>query len=75
MPACGSCRLWSGVDDPNELILMEQWSSEEGLEDHIRSDEFRKVLAVMDLAVEEPEITRVKGSSNGGMELLERIRG
>ena len=75
IPACESCRLWSGVEDPNELILLEQWSSHQVLEDHIRSDEFRKVLAVMDLASEEPEIACVKGSSKEGMEFVERLRG
>jgi quinol monooxygenase YgiN len=75
IPSCQSCRLWSGVEDPDELILLEQWSSQEGLEDHIRSDEFLKVLAVMDLASQEPEIAFVEGSSREGMEFVERLRG
>jgi quinol monooxygenase YgiN len=75
MPSCQSCGLWSGIEDQDELILLEQWSSQEGLEDHIRSDEFRKVLAVMDLASKEPEIAFVEGSSKEGMELVERLRG
>ena len=75
IPSCQSCRLWSAVEDPDELILLEQWSSKEGLEDHIRSDEFRKVLAVMDLASQEPEIAFVEGSSREGIELVERLRG
>ena len=74
-PGCESCTLCSDVDNDDELILLEEWSSQESIEKHIRSDEFRKVLAVMDMANEQPKIAFVTASSTAGMELVEQTRG
>jgi quinol monooxygenase YgiN len=73
-PGCQCCRLCSNVDNDDELILLEKWHSQESMEDHIRSDEFRKVLAVMDLATRQPEFAFITVSSTAGMELVERLR-
>jgi len=70
---CHSCKLYSHIDNDDVLILIEQWQSQESLEDHICSGGFRKVLAVMDLASRQPEITFHKVSSTEGMELVERL--
>jgi quinol monooxygenase YgiN len=74
-PGCLSCSLCSEVDNDDELILLEEWNSRESIEKHIRSEEFRKVLAVMDVAIEPPKIAFITASSTAGMEFIEQIRG
>jgi hypothetical protein len=44
------------------------------LERHIASDEFRKIMAMIDMAVELPEISFHTVSSTIGFELVEKIR-
>jgi quinol monooxygenase YgiN len=74
MPGCQGCTLCSEVDNDDELILLEKWHSQESMEEHIRSDEFRKILAVMELAIKQPKIAFISVSSTAGMEFVERLR-
>ena len=57
-----------------ELFLIEEWEAMAELERHIASDEFRKIMAIMDMAVEPPEISFHSVSSTFGFELVEKIR-
>lgn len=73
--SCISCRLYQDVDDENLISFVQEWDSREALETHIRSNDYRKVLAVMELASEPPEIKFVESLKTDGMELLEEIIG
>jgi len=72
---CLHCGFYSNTQNDDELILLEKWESEEAMEKHIRSDEFRKIIAAMETVIEPPEIRFNKVTSTEGMELVERIRG
>ena len=72
---CISCQLYQDVEDKNLVYLIQEWESQEALDDHIRSDHYRKVLAVMELASEPPEIRFITATHTAGMELIERLRG
>ena len=74
-PKCVSCRLYQDADDAARLAFVQEWESQEALDEHIRSDDYRKILAVMELASERPEITFIMASHTAGMELIERLRG
>ena len=50
LPGCRSVQLYSHFSTPGDFVLIEEWNSPEALYNHIRSDDFRKVLALMDLA-------------------------
>jgi len=54
---------------------VEEWESQADLDKHIRTDDFRKILAVMDISNEPPEIKFNTVSKTVGMEFIERIRG
>jgi len=72
---CLCCNFYSSTQNDDELILIQKWESHEKLERHIRSDEFRKILAAMETVIEPPEITFLTVASTEGMELVERILG
>jgi len=55
-------------------MLTEKWESTAEVERHIDSDEFRKIMAIMDMAIEPPEISFHRVSSIMGFELVEKIR-
>ncbi len=72
---CLHCGFYSNTQNDDELILLEKWESEEVMERHIRSNDFRKVIAAMETVIEPPEITFFTVASTEGMELVERILG
>ena len=72
---CISCRLYQDVEDENLMSLVQEWESREALETHIRSKDYRKILAVMELASEPPEIKFAESLKTDGMELIEEIIG
>jgi quinol monooxygenase YgiN len=53
---CLGCRLYLDAREEGTLLFEEIWSSEKGFQLHLRSDEFRTVLLVVEMATTPPEI-------------------
>ena len=70
---CLRCNLLEDVQDPTEVVFVEDWRSEEAFVRHIRTDVFRRVLQGMDLAAEPPEVRIKSVSGVGGMERLREL--
>ena len=72
---CLSCRLYH--DEQVEAVFMveEVWNSQEDLDRHLRSDDYRNMLFVTEMAVEPPEIRFRTVSQSAGLEIVERARG
>jgi len=47
---CLACRCYRDLDQEGVLFLVEESSSPERMQRHLRSDEFRLLLALMDLS-------------------------
>ncbi len=73
-PGCLGC--WLYEEDPlhNHVRYGEQWSSEEDLYDHIRSDLYRRILEAMELSSLTPDAQFHYVSETKGLELIEAIR-
>ena len=71
---CISCRVYQGVEVDHAVMLEEVWRNEEDLERHLRSDEYRKVLLVVEMALEPPEIRFHTISHSTGVETIEKAR-
>ena len=73
-PGCVNCRIYSEIDDKSALILLEEWNSQADLDRHLRSDHYRKVLALMDMSNTQPEIKFNTISDTKGIEAIEAAR-
>jgi quinol monooxygenase YgiN len=73
-PGCISSRLYQDVNDPKALTLFEEWKSREDLDHHLRSNDYRKILALMELSSEPPEIRFNSVSHLGGLGVIEEAR-
>jgi quinol monooxygenase YgiN len=73
-PGCKKVGLYSDIHNDDALIFIGEWESMDKIEKHISSDEFRRIMAIMDMAVEPPEISFHTVSSVKGFELVEKIR-
>jgi len=74
-PGCLATRLMRDELDERVLTWVEHWQTQEDHERHVRSDAFRRLLAVMDLAAEPPlfEVDDVRHRQ--GFEVVERVLG
>jgi quinol monooxygenase YgiN len=67
--------MLSNVKNDDLQVLFGIWESKEALEDHIRSNDFKKIMAIMEMSDETPEIRFSKVSDIGGVDLIEKLRG
>jgi len=67
---CLSYRLYEDVENRNALVLLEEWATQKDLERHISKDNQRRLLALMDLLSEPPELRFNTVSHTAGMELI-----
>jgi len=71
---CISCRVYQDAEAEPVLMLEQLWESEEDLDRHLRSEEFRKVLMVVEMSLEPPEIRFEEVSRSTGVETIKKAR-
>lgn len=64
--ACLACRILQDAGNEDALTYVVTWETQEDLEEHLRSDRFRRLLPYIELSREPPEvefctIDRVRG--------------
>ncbi len=74
LPGCLSCRIYEDLQEDNVIMFEEMWSNEEELEQHLRSDEYRRVLLALEMALQHPEVCFNHISSSSGFETVEKAR-
>ena len=71
---CAGCRILQDLDDENALVLVEEWSSRRDFVRHLRSDDYRRLLAVAEAAAEPPEIRFDHVVEQRGLDLVTEVR-
>jgi quinol monooxygenase YgiN len=70
---CLSYRLYEDVEDRHTFVLVEEWKTRNDLERHIRTDNHRRLMVLMDLLSEQPELQFNTVSHTSGMDLIEDV--
>ena len=65
--------LYQEIDDPDTFVIIEQWQSSNDFSRFVLSDEYRRVLAAMDLCKKMPQIRFFEPHLEKGMETLNKI--
>jgi len=73
-PSCISSRLYRGVNEVRAIMVDELWENDEEIRRHLRSDAYRRVLLVIEMAEEPPEIRFDTILSTNGVETIEKAR-
>jgi len=73
-PGCLSCQVYRNGQEDNVLLFEQLWGNEADLERHLRSDEYRQVLMVIEMAMKKPEIRFDTILSSSGIETIEKAR-
>ncbi len=69
-----SCRLYQEADRPEVLCYVEEWRTPEDLNQQIRSSHYTRLLALMESAVEPPDLQLNWVTDVKGLEYLETVR-
>jgi quinol monooxygenase YgiN len=72
--ACLGCHVYQDAQEDCVLMLEERWRSEEDLERHLRSIDYRNVLLLMEMALEAPEVMFNTILRSSGMEAIAKAR-
>ena len=75
VPGCIRCRVYRDVQEEHAIMIEELWRSQEELEQHLRSSDYRHVLLVVEMAKGPPEIRFSAISHWSGVETIEKARG
>ena len=71
---CLDCHIYEDVQEDNVLIFEEIWRNEGDMAQHLRSEEYRDVLLVMEMALKHPEVRFNSVSTSTGIETIEKAR-
>jgi quinol monooxygenase YgiN len=73
-PGCLKCDLYQDVEDSEVITLVEEWDSQAELSLHLRSEDYRAVLAAIELSREQPEIHFDTVIRRAGLEMIVAAR-
>ena len=71
---CRYSRVYQDANLEPVVMLDQLWESREDLEHHLRSEEFRKVLLVLEMSLDPPEVRFEEISRTDGVETIEKAR-
>lgn len=67
---CISYCLYEDIENENTFTLVEEWKTRDDLEKHVRTDNYRRLLELMDLLSEPYELRFSTASQTAEMELM-----
>lgn len=71
---CLDYHLYQDFEDANSFVVLEQWATQQDLERFVRSNNYRQLLAAMDLLAEPPEVKINAISYTAGLEAIKATR-
>jgi quinol monooxygenase YgiN len=71
---CESCRVFQDLEDETKMAFVEEWGSQAALDRHLRSHDFKKIIAAMECAVTAPRIRFLTVSNTRGLDVIEAAR-
>jgi quinol monooxygenase YgiN len=73
-PGCTECSIYDKLNNNETVLYLEKWSSIEAMQQHIVSSLYTRVLAAMEFAGEQPEISFYEIAHTRGIEFVEELR-
>jgi len=74
-PGCLSCHIYEEEGPDHATVFCAHWETEVALQEHIRSDFYRRILVACELSNRPPEVCFHHISRTQGMDLIQQIRG
>ncbi len=74
LAGCVDFSVLQDVSDPKALTIRDLWMSREDFDVYVRCEEYRLLLAVIDLSVTPPDISFDHLEHIGGLDLVQALR-
>ena len=74
-PGCNSCGLYKDLHDPSIIIWAEEWKTQDDIERHLRSRQYKKILAAFDMSSSQPVMQFNTVVETKGMQLIADAKG
>lgn len=71
---CLECHVYQESENPEEIVLFEEWENEEALAAHVESSSYRHVLEWMEMSVKKPTVTICRQPDHEGLEFIKQYR-
>ena len=71
---CTSCRILQEDSAPQAFCYVAQWKTQEDLLRHVRSEHYKRLLALMDLGSEPPVVEFHTVTETKGLDLIQHAR-
>ncbi len=71
---CMSCSIYRDADSDHTIVYEDEWSSIFEMQSYLRSGEYGKLLLVIEMALQPPEIRFDTVTHTAGMEIIEKAR-
>jgi quinol monooxygenase YgiN len=72
---CRAFRILQDVEDENVLTYIVTWETQEDLEEHLRSERFRRLLPYIEMSREPPEVDFNTIDEVRGIEFMVEVLG
>ena len=72
---CLRCQLLQAWHDPDTLVLQASWETPEDLNSHLQSDNYKRLLLLMELSPVPPILEFWTVQEVSGLELVQTARG
>ncbi len=70
---CRACRVFQDVEDENVFTYVVTWEKQEDLEEHLRSDRFRRLLPYIEMSQLPPEVSFSTIDQVRGIEFMVQV--
>lgn len=71
---CISCSVYKNTETERQIVFAQEWRSDDDLQRHLRSEEYKRVLLVMEMACMPPEVRFDTIAGTSGVETIEKAR-
>lgn len=73
-PGCEGSSYYRDLRNECEFAVVQKWSSQVYLKRYLKSDLYKKLLALIDLAEEQPDLNFYFCERRAGLELVKKVR-
>lgn len=73
-PGCLNFNVYQDAEEAEVMMLEQKWETREDFDRHVRSPDFKRILAAMELATEKPEVSFYEVETAHGLNDIEKIR-
>jgi quinol monooxygenase YgiN len=74
MPGCIGCGVYRSIENESVVLVEQFWNSHEDMLYHLRSEDYQKLLLVIEMAMNKPEIQFNSIMSTTGVETIQKAR-